>query len=65
MTQCQRRLGRLLSSEEKKRAKLQAVGVDYEFPGYKSATTPRNKAPSHTLFVDEDENTTELNSVLA
>ena len=62
----QRQLNRLLSCEQKKRAKLQALGVDYDFPGYQAAVTPHNKTPSHTLFVDEDEKIvetpTELNS---
>ena len=60
----QKQLHRLLSCEQKKRAKLQALGLDYDFPGYQAAVTPYNKTPSHTLFIDDDEkiveNPTEL-----
>lgn len=56
VTESVHRVSRLLSRERRKRRKIEALGIDYEFPGYSSqvACGKNSKASSHTLFVDSD-----------
>ncbi|KAJ2476825.1 nucleolar protein [Coemansia sp. RSA 2320] len=50
-TEVQAMVGRLVTKENKKRAKLAAAGIDYDFPGYKGARPPRAK---HVKYNDSD-----------
>lgn len=56
MSQHRKRLSRLLALEKKKREKLKAVGIDYEFPGYSAAVqaTKEHEKPKHIVFSSED-----------
>lgn len=57
MSQHRKRVSRLVSSEERKREKLEALGIDYDFPGYRAALegTAQHKLPRHVHFQDTDE----------
>lgn len=47
-----KRLEGLLTKEERKREKLKAAGIDYDFPGYKASAPAK---PTRTVFEDEEE----------
>lgn len=57
MSQHRRRLSKLLALEKKKREKLKAIGIDYEFPGYAAAVeaTKEHEKPIHIEFKDDYE----------
>ena len=57
MSQHRKRVSRLVHSEERKREKLETLGIDYEFPGYRAALlgTSQHKPASHIHFQDSDE----------
>lgn len=50
MNQYKKNLKRLLQAENKKRRKLAALGVDYEFPGYRSKV--QSTTTHHIVFED-------------
>ena len=52
----QRRIGHLLSSEKRKRRKLESLGIEYDFPGYTklAENSGQHKPPTHTVFVNSD-----------
>ena len=52
MVQYKKGVKRLLLKEKKKRNKLSELGLDYDFPGYKSMTT-HSHMPRHVVFKDE------------
>ncbi|KAJ1888102.1 nucleolar protein [Kickxella alabastrina] len=43
MDEVNSQIGRLVKSENKKRSRLAAAGIDYEFPGYKELRAPKAK----------------------
>ena len=55
MSQYKKNLKRLVQAENKKRKKLASLGVDYEFPGYRSEVqsgSSHSAIPSHIVFED-------------
>ncbi|KAJ2746022.1 nucleolar protein [Coemansia sp. BCRC 34301] len=49
--QVEAQVNRLVAKENKKRSKLQAAGIDYDFPGYKGARPPKAK---HIKYDDSE-----------
>ena len=51
-----RRLSRLLAGERRKRRKLEALGIEFDFPGYSQlvSTSGLHKPATHTVFVGSE-----------
>lgn len=55
VSEVQKRVTRLLSREKRKRKRLEELGLDYQFTGYRGIcdTTATAKTPTHVIFTDE------------
>lgn len=54
MEEHRRQISHLLICERKKRRKLEALGIEYDFPGYSKLAEDAglHKTPTHTMFVN-------------
>ena len=55
VSEVQKRVTRLLTREERKRKRLEELGLDYQFYGYRGLcnTTATAKTATHIVFTDE------------